>query len=335
MMRVLVTGATGFVGNAVVHRLVEAGHKVRCMVRRGSNTGDLVDIVWEKTIGDLRSLDDCRAAADGMEAVVHCAALVTDYGPWKNFKQINVEGSRNLAEAALRVKVGRFVYLSTNDVLGATADRTIDDTLPYRKTGFPYPDTKIEAETLLFDLYRKRSLPLVALRPAWVYGPGDKTFIPELVDAMNKGVMCYFGDKRNKIYLNYIDNLVDAMILALEKDEAVGRSYLLTDDEPISWERLCKALADGLDLKAPWITVPLVAAKAAALGMESAWSAARIKSRPFLTRYALKFMSSNLRYDINRARQELGYEPRVDVEEGLERTIDWLKATGIEQIKTK
>ena len=334
-MKVLVTGATGFVGNAVVHRLVREGHSVRCLVRPSSDTRPLSDIVWEKAVGDVTSQDDCRMAVRGMEAVVHCAACVTDYGPWKRFRQINVDGSCNLAEAALGNKVSRFVYLSTNDVLGVVTDRVIDDTLHYKRTGFQYPDTKIEAEQKLFDLFRLRGLPLVALRPAWVYGPGDRTFLPEIVDAMAGGYMIYFGGRTNVIYLNFIDNLMDAMILAITHDRAIGRAYIVTDGVPTSWEDLCTRLAQGLNLRLPRFSLSFGLSYGAALGLETCWSLLRIKERPFLTRYAVTMMSSNMRYDDSRIRQELGFSTQVPVDEGLSRTIAWLKTQPIGQLKTK
>ncbi len=333
-MKVLVTGASGFIGNAVAHRLVDQGHKVRCLVRQTSNTQALSDIVWDKAIGDITSVNDCREAVRGMEAVIHCAAHVTDYGSWKSFQKINVEGSQNIAEAALGNKVDRFVYLSTSDVLGLR-NRVMDDSMSPKKSGFPYPDTKIEAEELLFDLFRKRGLPLVALRPAWVYGPGDRTFFPELVDAMKQGFMVYFGDKRNFLVTTYIDNLVDAMMLALEKPDAIGRAYLVTDGVEMTWEDLCTRLADELKLKSPLVTIPNFLSKPLAFGLETTWKLTFSKNRPLLTRYSVAFMGSNLRYDDKRIRNELGYQPEILPEEGIRRTIEWLKSQPIGSLKIK
>ena len=334
-MKILITGATGFIGNAIAHRLVEQGHSLRCLVRKDSDTRQLADIVWEKAVGDITSIEDCREATRGMEAVIHTAAFVTDFGHWKTFRKVNVQGSLNLAEASLGNKVGRFVYLSTSDVLGVVTDRVIDDTMDYKRTGFPYPDTKIEAEQELFDLYRKRSLPLVAFRPAWVYGPGDRTFFPEVVDAMANGTMIYFGSKKNFLYLNYIDNLVDAILCGLEQDKAIGRAYLVTDDVPITWEDLCCRLADGVGCSSPKITIPYGLSYAAAFGLESVWGLVRAKSRPLLTRYAVTLMGSNMRYDITRLKQELGYRPSISPEVGLERTIEWLKTQPLGKISHK
>lgn len=334
-MKVLVTGATGFVGNAAAHRLVDEGHSIRCLVRKTSDTRNLSDIVWEKIVGDITQIEDCREAVRGMEVVVHCAAHVTDFGPWKTFRKINVAGSLNLAEAALGNKVRNFIYFSTSDVLGVITDRKIDDTMPYQKSGFPYPDTKIEAETKLFELFRKRSLPLVALRPTWVYGPGDLTFIPEIVDAMSQGIMFYLGSRNNSISTIYIDNLMDALVLSLEKEEAIGRAYIVDDGIEFTWEQLCLGLADGLGLSPPKVTIPKMISQGLALSLETLWSVARSKSRPLLTRYNVAFLGQCLRYDSGRIREELGFNPRVLPEEGLEKTIKWLKSQPIGKLKRK
>ena len=334
-MKVLVTGATGFIGSAVAHRLVDEGHSIRCMVRKTSDTKNLSDIVWEKSVGDITQIDDCREAVRGMEAVVHCAAHVTDFGPWKTFRKINVNGSINMAEASLGNKVRKFVYFSTSDVFGAITDRVIDDTMPYKKTGFPYPDTKIEAETKLFELFRKRSLPLVALRPTWVYGPGDLTFIPEIVDAMSQGIMIYLGSRNNCIATIYIDNLMDALVLSLEKDEAIGRAYIVDDGIECTWERLCLSLADGLGLSPPKVTIPAVFSKGLAFGLESLWSAVRSKSRPLITRYNVAFLGQTLRFDSSRIREELGFDPQVLPDQGIEKTVQWLKNQPIGKLKKK
>lgn len=325
-MKILITGATGFIGNAVAHRLADEGHSVRCLVRPTSDTKSLSDIVWDKVVGDISSMDDCREAVRGMEAVIHCAAMATDFGPIKAFREINVNGTQNLAEAALGNKVSRFVYISTNDVLGIVKGHVIDDTFPYKPTGFPYSDTKIEAEQNVFELFRKRNLPLVALRPAWVYGPGDRTFLPELVTALDQGALFYIGSRHNVIFLNYIDNLVDAVMLALTHPDAVGRAYLVTDGVEITWEQLCSRLATGLNIKSQRWTVPFGVAMAAATAMELTWKVARSKSRPMLTRYAVTMLGSNLKYDDTRIRKELGYFPRIFPDEGIRRSIKWIQS---------
>lgn len=334
-MKILITGATGFVGNAVAHRLAGNGHQIRCLLRKTSDTKSLSDIVWEKSVGDITNLEDCREAVRGMEVVIHCAAHVTDFGPWETFRKVNVDGSLNLAEASLGNKVDRFIYLSTSDVLGLRTDVPLGDSMPCEKSGFQYPDTKIEAEEALFEMYRKRGLPLVALRPTWIYGPGDRIFFPEIVDALAKGIMLYFWDKKTIINLTYIDNLVDAVMLSMEKEKAIGRAYLVVDDETISWEVLCTRLAEELGLKAPRFSLPKILSNSLAKGMSVAWTVFKVKSRPLLTNYNVSFTGTSLAFDDSRIRAELDFEPEVKLDEGFRKTIEWLRTQPVGKLGIK
>ena len=334
-MKILVTGATGFIGGAAAKRLIAQGHDVRCLVRSKERAADLAEAGCDLVLGDITDADSCRAATKGMGAVFHSAALASDYGPWETFRKINVQGSINVAEAALGQKVDRFVYLSTNDVFGVVKNKVIDDEFPHKHTGFPYPDTKAEAERALFDLYRRRSLPLVAFRPAWVYGPGDRTFLAEIVHALAKGEMIYPGGRNKALHLNYIDNLLDALMLGFENKDAIGRGYIVTDGPATTWEEIINTLALGLGLKQPRVALPSSVGYLAAAGMETAWKLVGAASRPLLTRYAVTFMTADMRYTNARIREELGYEPKVMPHEGLHRSVEWLRDLDLESLKTK
>lgn len=333
-MKILVTGATGFIGGAIAHRLVEQGHRVRCLVRPTSDLMRLSDMEWEKVEGDITSAGDCEEATQGMDVVIHSAANVSDYGPWKLFEQTNMGGTRNMAQAALKSRVGRFLHISSILVLGAIKDRPIDDSFPYCKSGFAYADTKIDAEAYLFEQHQEQGLPLVVLRPSWVYGPGDTLLIPGVAQLIAKGKMIYFGHKTNFIYLNYIDNLLDAVMLALERDEALGRAYLVTDDQQTTWEYLCNSLAQGLDLQPPSMQIPTWLAYGVAAVMEGAKYLVRAKRRPPLTRMQVTLMGG-IRYDISRIRKELGYEPAIGHEEGIARSIQWMLTQPIGEVFKK
>lgn len=336
MGTILVTGATGFIGGSIARRLLGRGHNVIALVRSPAAAAELESAGVELRRGDITDAASVRAACEGAEAAVHCAALASDWAPWEKFVEMNTNGAKNVFEAALDAKLSRVVHFSTTDVLGFRKDgKPVGDSAPLKKTGFPYPDTKIEAEKIAFELHRTRGLPVVAIRPAWVYGPGDRTFIPEIVHAMRTRQMVFFGNPRNIMTINYIDNLVDAVLLALEKENAVGRAYLVSDDAEISWARLTTVLANELGLTKPRITIPFPAAQAAATAAELIAKALKSKKRPVMTRYALEVTGRNMRYDIGRIKSELGFEPRISTEEGLRRTIEWLKSADLNNIKKK
>ena len=333
---VLVTGGTGFVGGAVAQRLRTENCAVRALVRRNSDTAALTAAGCDLRYGDIADPASVRDAMEGADAVVHCAALASDWGPREAFERVNVEGSRNIFDATLQHSVKRVVHISTTDVYGTYDDgRVIDESFPLQVTGFPYSDTKAEAEKIAFAYAQEPGLPVVVIRPTFIYGPGDRTFLPEVVDAMRRHEMAFFGSADNTIPLCYIDNLVDAVLLALTRDEAVGQGYIVSDGAVVSWKELTDLLADRLDLPKVKRTIPLSAAKAVAVGAETLAKLEKSTQRPALTRYELAFGGRDLRYSNGKIVRELGFSPRVLPEEGLARTIEWLKSVDLSMIKTK
>jgi 2-alkyl-3-oxoalkanoate reductase len=333
---VLVTGGTGFIGGAVAQRLRYEKCTVRAPVRHGSDITVLTAAGCELAYGDITDPVSVQQAMDGVDAVVHCAALASDWGPREIFEQVNIEGSRHIFDAALECRVKCVVHISTADVFGVYTDgRVIDDTLPLKETGFPYSDTKAEADKMARAYAQERGLRVAVIRPMWVYGPGDRTFFPELVDAMRKHEMVFFGSRHNTIPLCYIDNLVDAILLALTCDQAVGQGYLVGDGAVITWEELTDLLAVQLHLPKVTVTIPLPVANAVAAGAETLAKVEKSTRRPVLTRYELAMGGIDMHYSNDKICRELGFSPRVLPEQGLARTLEWLKSTDLSKIKTK
>ena len=333
---ILVTGGTGFVGGAVAQRLRSDNCTVRTLVRRNSDTAALTAAGCELCYGDITDAASVREAMQGVDAVVHCAAFARDWGPRETFVQVNVEGSRHIFDAALQSEVKRVVHFSTADVFGVYRDgRVIDDSFPLKETGFQYCDTKAEAERLAFAYAQDRGLPVAVIRPNWIYGPGDRTFFPELIDAMRIHQMAFLGSSRNTIPLCYIDNLVDAVVLVLTRDEAVGQGYIVGDGAVISWRELTDLLADQLNLPRVKLTIPFPLAKVVAALAETLAKATKSTKRPALTCYELEIGCRDLHYSNNKICRDLGFSPRVMPEEGLATTIEWLKTLDLSKIKTK
>jgi nucleoside-diphosphate-sugar epimerase len=333
---VLVTGATGFVGGAVALRFISENCTVRTLVRKASDTAALAAAGCELRYGDITAAASVGEAMAGVDAVVHCAAFASDWGPRETFEQVNIEGSRHIFDAALESGVKRVVHFSTSDVFGVYTDgRVIDDTFPLKGTGFPYSDTKAEADRMALAYAQERGLPVAVIRPMWVYGPGDRTFFPELIHAMRTHQMVFFGSSRNTIPLCYIDNLVDAVVLALTHDRAVGQGYLVGDGAVITWRELTDLLADRLNLPKVTLTIPLSLAKTVAVGAETWGKMKKSTKRPALTRYELEIGGRDMHYSNAKICRDLGFSPRVLPEEGMARTVDWLKSVDLSTIKTK
>jgi nucleoside-diphosphate-sugar epimerase len=331
-----VTGATGFVGGAVALRFISENCTVRALVRKASGTAALTAAGCKLCYGDITDAASVREAMQGVDGVVHCAAFASDWGPRETFEQVNIEGSRHIFDAALESGEKRVVHFSTSDVFGVYTDgRVIDDTFPLKGTGFPYSDTKAEADRMALAYAQERGLPVAVIRPMWVYGPGDRTFFPELIHAMRTHQMVFFGSSRNTIPLCYIDNLVDAVVLALTHDRAVGQGYLVGDGAVITWRELTDLLADRLNLPKVTLTIPLSLAKTVAVGAETWGKMKKSTKRPALTRYELEIGGRDMHYSNAKICRDLGFSPRVLPEEGMARTIDWLKSVDLSTIKTK
>jgi nucleoside-diphosphate-sugar epimerase len=269
-----------------------------------------------------------------MDRVFHCAAVVTDWGPEKLFEEVTVGGSENVCRAARECGVGRVVYVSTNDVFGLDETRVLDESCPIRPWGEPYPDAKIRAERHAWEAHRRHGLPLTMVYPCWVYGEGDKTFVPLVADAIVRRELIFWR-KKAMMWPTYIENLIDIMMKISEDDRAVGNGYLVHDGEPVLFQDFCTGIARALGVKPVTTHVPYAAAYGAAVVMEAAWKLFRMGKRPLLTTYAVKNLGSRLRFSTDKARRELGWLPAISFQEGFSRTMAWLKTLDPGSLKEK
>jgi len=335
MKRVFVTGATGFIGGHLVSRNLHEGNRVRALVRPGNPQAPRLEQRGVEVVyGDVRDPEAVRHGTRGVDHVFHCAAAVTDWGPWKLFEEVTIGGSRNVCQAALEAGVKRLVYVSTNDVFGPDESRVLDESCPLTPWDEPYPDAKIQAEKHAWEFFHGHGVPLTMVYPCWVYGEGDRTFVPLVADAIRKRELVFWR-KNSLVWPTYIDNLVDLMMLAAEDERAVGNGYLVHDGESVTFQAFCAEVARSLDVKPVTLHVPYGAAYGAAVVMESAWRLFRVSKRPLLTTYAVRNLGSRLRFSIDKARRELGWSPSVAYSEGLERTLAWLRTLDPETLKGK
>lgn len=326
----LVTGATGFIGSHVAERLIQEGWRVRTIVRPTSDTSFIDKLGVEKVVGDLTDPETVRRAMEGVEAVVHCAAMVGDWGPVEKYRKVNVEAMRNLLEEAARVGVKRFVHISSLGVYEARDHYGTDESVePPTEHIDGYTQTKVESEKLALQYHRERGLPVVVLRPGFVYGPRDRTVIPKLLEAIHSGRFRYFGSGEQAMNSIYVGNLVEAVLLALEKENAVGQVYNLTDDEPTSKKRFVGTLSRLAGLPEPNKHIPLWLAKLLANVLE--WRARRkgTEKPPLVNKARVKFLGLNLDFSCEKAKRELGYRPRYSFEEGMRQTVEWFRSQGL------
>ncbi len=326
----LVTGATGFIGGHLAQRLVQEGYQVRCLARASSDTSLLDKLDVEIAVGDLTSARSLAQAAQGCRYVFHCGALVSDWATAKEIEHINVAGTRNLLEASVDASVERFVHFSTTDVYGYPGGAAIDET--YAATRFRnwYAQTKLAAEAEVRRVEKAHDLDAVILRPSTVYGPRSTDVVGEIARAMRGGNMLLVDRGRAVAGLVYIDNLIDAAVLALRHEAAPGHAFNASDGLGITWKEFTDGLAEGLGCSQVRWSLPYWMAHGIGFSLEHGYRALRkatkLSTQPLLSRQAVHVMGRNQDFSNRKARELLGWEPRVDYAAGLEETLAWLKA---------
>lgn len=334
--KVFITGATGFVGTHLVNANLAKGNTVRAFVLPNDSDvtylqGKNIEIIY----GDIRNYDDIKKGLTGdIDIVFHCAAFVSDWGKREIFEQVMINGTENVCRAASEANVKRFVKISTNDVFGLREDVVIDETFPLTPWNEPYPDTKLIAEEIAWKFHKEINLPVTMVYPCWIFGPGDKTFVPHLADAILKNEMVFM--RQNAIvWPTYIENLIDLLMLIAEDKRAIGNGYLVHDGESTTLEEFTNSIAKEIGGKEVSMHIPYWLAYFAAILMELFGKLFNKKDRPLLTTYTVKNLGSRLRFSIDKAKRELDWTPKISYKEGFATTMKWLKTLDVSTLKQK
>jgi nucleoside-diphosphate-sugar epimerase len=332
--RVLLTGGTGFIGGRLAERWAAEGVALRCLVRPGSDTARLQELGVELVAGDLRRPSSLATAVEGCELLVHCAALVSDWATVAEIRDANVTGTGNLLAAARIGGARRFVHLSSTDVYGHQGrpgrDRKeIDEACRPARFANWYAQTKLEAEQLV-EVASASGLETVILRPATVYGPGSKEVVGEIARALRAGHMLLIGRGRTVAGLCQVENLIDAIAIVRSHPTAAGEAFNISDGLPVSWREFTDDLAAGLGCPGARWSIPYGAAAALGLGLEQGYRLLRrttgLTVAPLLSRQAVQVLGLDQSFSNRRARELLGWQPRVGYQEGLEQTVRWLRS---------
>ena len=323
-MEILLTGASGFVGRRVAKSLVEAGHNVTALVRPTSQERYLRQLESSGVRllpGDVTAGPLVEQALVGAEAVVHCAGHVQDWGPREPFYRTNVLGSGLVASAFARSEASRLVHISTTDVYGYPHRLQVTEEHPLVPRNY-YNETKLLGERKVQELAGDRC---VILRPASIYGPGSRSIVGDFITQIRQGFFPFFRSRRIIAGLTYVDNLADAVLLALTAPQSGGRAYNITDGSTVTWEEFVDALARLAKVAVRKPVLPYALGYPAGVVMERGSILLGGKSRPLLTRMAVQLLGTHQDFAIVRARSELGYTPRVDFAEGMDLTAHWLR----------
>jgi len=315
----LVSGATGFLGGHLAAALVARGYRVRALARTTSDVRGLVALGVEIVHGDLGDPASLRRAAEGQRLVFHTAGKVSDWGPREEFFRANVEGTANVVAACRAAGVGRLLHVSSLTVLGLPrGGETVDESSPYgAHVRDPYSASKIEGERLARAAHGQGGLAVTVVRPGVIWGPGDTTIIPRFAALLRRGAFVYTDGGRNLVGMSHVANLSDGAILAAESPVAAGQVYHLTDGEELTAHDAVTALAAAIGVPAPRLSLPYWAVLGIAGVLEVAAWAVRSRRPPAMTRYGVRLVSCHCRYDLAKARRELGYAPRVSFRQGI------------------
>ena len=325
-MKALVTGGGGFLGGAIVRRLVARGWSVRTLQR--GHYPALNELGAEQIRGDVADPDVVGRAVEGTDIVFHIAAKVEPWGAYPPFQRTNVRGTENVVSAMRRHRVPKLVFTSTPSVVHSGGDLAgADESAPYpEKFEAAYPQTKAMAEMAVLAA-NDDALSTVALRPRLIWGPQDTNLVPQLVARARAGQLRIVGDGTNLVDTVYIDNAVDAHLLAADRLEpgaaCAGRSYFISNGEPVPLKKIINGILVAAGLPPEERSVPLAAALVAGAVFEILFKFFPSEGGPRMTRFVARNLASAHWFDISAARRDLGYEPRVSIEEGLVRLKAW------------
>ncbi|HWM63826.1 MAG TPA: NAD-dependent epimerase/dehydratase family protein [Solirubrobacterales bacterium] len=312
-----VTGGSGFIGGRLIERLAREGTSVRALARSEAAARRVEELGAEPVPGDLSDRDALEAGAVGTEVAFHLAAHLGEWGPWEEFERGNVEGTRNTLEACAEAGVRRFVHCGTEAALMAGEPLVqVDETAPLRPDSrAPYPATKAKAEQVVRDASRE-GFETVALRPRFVWGKGDTTLLPEMVDTIEAGKWAWVGGGRNVTDTTHVDNVVEGLLLAAKRGRP-GEAYFVTDGEPVVFREFVTAMLQTQGVEPPDRSLPTWTAAPLARVAETAWKLLPLKGAPPMTTFRSWLLTQECTIDISKAREELGYAPIVSHQQGL------------------
>lgn len=322
-MRVMVTGATGFTGGHLARTLRARGNEVRALVRRPETAGELAAEGIEVCPGDLADPVAVQRAADGCDVVYHIAAVYREARhPDDYYRRINVEGTRNVLDAVAR-GAGRVVHCSTVGVHGDVQTIPATEDSPF-SPGDVYQSTKLEGE-LLARARIDAGLPGAIFRPQGIYGPGDRRFL-KLFKTIHRGTFRMIGTGEVLYHMTYVSDLVDGIILCGEHPNALGQTYVFGGARYTSLRELVEQVSRAVGTPLKRGHIPVAPVMAAAVLCE--WLCKPLGIEPPLYPRRLDFFIKDRAFSIAKAQRELGFAPKVGLEEGLRRTFDWYRQAG-------
>ena len=324
-MEILITGGNGLLGRHLVSALQDRGETPRVLALPGEDAAWLEQRGVAVHRGDILRPETLAEAIRGVEAVMHLAGMMGVWRPVEDYHAVNVTGTENVCRAAL-TEGARVVHVSSWTVYGLALARPADERCPIAPFADPYPITKALGDMAVQRMIVEDHLPAVIIRPGTFFGPGDHLHFGRMADRLRAGKGVIVGSGDNALPLVYVSDAVQGLLLALDHDHAVGQAYNITNDRPLTQRQLLHAIAREVGASPPRLRIPYHALYAAGCVAERLGTLTRSGRPPAVTRLGVKLFGTDNRHGVHKARRELGYTPRVALEEGVRLAAAWYRS---------
>jgi nucleoside-diphosphate-sugar epimerase len=314
--RIFITGASGFIGKSVVERLLKDDHQLSLLYlpEEPAEKSPELNVIR----GDITRADSLAGKLTGHDILIHIAGSV-GFQTWRRCKLVNIEGTRNILMEAANSGIRRIIHMSSVSVYGRVPDIDIAEDQPYKKIRDPYGDTKIEAEYLVRKIAETSGMEYTILRPTAVYGRGDTKFLPKLMENLRSGKFKMMGDGNHSVDLVNVIDVAESVSLVLGKSISIGQTYNIANEHNPTWNEFLTIVAEELKIpySSSYISYNLAYRIAGLMELTS-----RITGKPpRLSRYAVRLVGRQYDYVIEKAKNELGFNPSVDLLEGIRACI--------------
>jgi len=326
-MKVFLTGGTGFTGSHLAKRLIEDGHKVRALARPSSNIETLKKLGAEIITGDMTDRDLLFKSIKGVDWVFNIAAAFRQANlPDSQFFAVNCEAVKSILDACMQHQVQKFVHCSTIGVITTVKNPPADENSPVCP-GDVYQKSKYAGELEVLRQAAEKKIPATVIRPCAIYGPGDLRML-KLFKMVAKKRFLFFGSGNAYLHTVFVENLVDGFILAAQKHESAGQVFIIGDEGYVTLNELVKIIAEQFDVNTPKLHIPYRPFEILAIIVESLYKKLKIKKEPPIYKRRISFFKKSRAFSIKKARDILGYSPKIDLKTGIAITAKWYIENG-------
>ena len=329
-MKVLITGATGLLGGHLIKELQQRGENIRALVLPVENADRLVEQGVEVVRGDITDASTLAPAVKDVVLIFHLAGMMGVWRPLADYRLVNVTGSENLYKAAQAAGVRRFVHTSSHTVYGLGHGRFLTENDPLQPDPDPYSLTKAEGDRLMRRLMLNSEVETVILRPGTFFGPGDRLHFGRMAQKVKDGKGLIIGKGDNALPFCYVTDVVQGFLLAAYHQNAPGNVYNITNDRPLTQQEMFNAIADAVGGTHPTLHLPYLPIYYGSFVAEKIIARAT-RTKPIVTQLGAMMFGTDNRHSVEKARHELGFEPKVDLREGIKLAAEWFNAGGMEQ----